>query len=70
MSQQYPSAPPVRRLTRPYDDRVVAGVCAGVARYLNLDPTLVRVLVVLVTVLGFCTPVIAYLAAWVLMPQS
>jgi phage shock protein PspC (stress-responsive transcriptional regulator) len=66
-----PSQPdPVRRLTRPYDDRVLGGVCAGLARYFNLDPTLVRVLTVLVVVLGFFTPVIAYLVAWALMPES
>ena len=70
MSEQYPSSRPVRRLTRPYDDRVIGGVCAGLARYFNLDPTLVRVLTVLVVVLGFFTPVIAYLVAWALMPQS
>jgi phage shock protein PspC (stress-responsive transcriptional regulator) len=70
MSQRPIPPRPVRQLTRPYDDRVVGGVCAGLARYFNLDPTLVRVLTVLVVVLGFFTPVIAYLVAWALMPES
>lgn len=40
-----------RKLTRSRDQRVVAGVCGGVAEYLNMDPTLVRVLFALFTVL-------------------
>jgi phage shock protein PspC (stress-responsive transcriptional regulator) len=66
----YPQPRRERRLVRPYDDRVISGVCAGVARYLNLDPTLVRILTVLLVVVGFFTPVVVYLAAWLLMPEE
>lgn len=68
MTQPY--APPVRRLTRAADDRIVGGVCGGLARYFNVDATLVRVLTVVLVVVGFCTPLLAYLIAWVLMPKA
>ena len=59
-----------RRLVRRTDDRMVAGVCSGVADYLGVDPTIVRLAAVVGTVLGFGTLLIAYLVAWVLMPEA
>jgi phage shock protein C len=58
------------RLVRRSDDRLLAGVCSGLADHLGLDPTLVRLITVLVTVLGFGTVVIAYLVAWVIVPAD
>ena len=69
--QQYASSARVpRRLVRRTDDRMIGGVCAGLADHLGLDPTLVRVLTVVVTVLGFGSVVIAYLVAWVIIPTD
>src|SRR6516225_9889145 len=45
-----------RRLVRPLDNRMLAGVCAGIGRYLDLDPTLVRVLYALMTFFMFIFP--------------
>ncbi|MCE0487073.1 PspC domain-containing protein [Ornithinimicrobium sediminis] len=56
-------------LSRPRHDKVVAGVCAGLARRFGLSPTTVRVL----TVLSLLLPgpqVLAYVVLWVLMPQD
>jgi len=61
---------PVRRLTRSRDDRWLAGVCGGVARYAGIDVNLVRLVVVLGTVLGFGSLLVAYVAAWILMPEE
>lgn len=61
---------PEQRLSRPMDQAKIAGVCAGVARYCALDVTLVRVLWV---VLSLCPPapgLIAYIAAWIIMPKD
>lgn len=57
------------RLTRPMDQKKIAGVCAGLARYLNMDVTLVRILFLAVAI---CTGIgfIAYLVAWILMPKD
>lgn len=57
------------RLVRRSDDRMVAGVCSGMAHYLGVDVTIVRLLVVLGTVLGFGSLIIAYVAAWILLPE-
>jgi phage shock protein PspC (stress-responsive transcriptional regulator) len=72
MTQQ--PLPPVRtqarRLVRSRDDRWLSGVCGGIADYVGVDANLVRLLVVLGTVLGFGSLLVAYLAAWVLMPEE
>jgi phage shock protein PspC (stress-responsive transcriptional regulator) len=54
---------------RSQDDRIVAGVCAGVARHLNIDPILVRIAVVGLTFVGL-SGLILYLAAWFLLPDE
>ncbi|HUS22310.1 MAG TPA: PspC domain-containing protein [Aeromicrobium sp.] len=54
---------------RAQDDRIVAGVCAGVARHLNIDPILVRIAVVGLTFVGL-SGLILYLAAWFLLPDE
>lgn len=65
-----PATRTTRRLVRTRDDRWLGGVCGGMAAYFGVDPNLVRLLVVVGTVLGFGTLIIAYLAAWILMPQE
>ena len=57
-----------RRLTRDPDHRMLGGVCSGLAAYYGWDPTLVRVLFLLVSVPAGPITVVAYLAAWLLMP--
>lgn len=64
----YPAPP--RKLERSSSDRVVAGVCGGVGRYLNVDPTMVRVLTAVLTVLTGGVPVLLYLVALFLMPEE
>ena len=59
-----------RLLTRRSDDRMISGVCSGVADYLGIDVTLVRLLTVVGAIFGFGSLVIAYVVAWVLMPEA
>lgn len=60
-----------RRLYRTTDDKLVAGVCGGLARYLNLDPTLVRVVVGLLTLFSLGFPgVIGYIVLIFVMPEQ
>jgi phage shock protein PspC (stress-responsive transcriptional regulator) len=62
-------AAPRPALSRPVDGRMLAGVAAGLARYLGVDVTIVRVvLVVLAFVGGAGVPL--YLAGWLLMPDE
>ena len=58
-----------KRLTRNADDKLLGGVCSGVADYLGVDVTLVRLLTVVGAVFGLGSLVVAYVVAWVLMPQ-
>ena len=55
-------------LVRSRKGRMVAGICAGIADYSGLDVTLVRVIVAVVSVITGGTGVLAYLAAWMIIP--
>ena len=61
--------PESARLTRDMQRKKIAGVCAGLARYMDVDVVLVRVIWL---ALAFCTGVgfIAYLVAWIIMPKD
>jgi phage shock protein PspC (stress-responsive transcriptional regulator) len=67
-SPYYPPQPP-RRLERSKSNRILGGVCAGVANYLNMDPTLVRVLTVVIS-LFTGVPVILYIIALFVVPEE
>jgi phage shock protein C len=58
-----------RQLCRPASDRMLAGVAAGVARYLDVDVTIVRILFTVLAVLGGAGVPI-YLAGWLLIPEE
>ena len=57
------------RLERSTTNKVVAGVCGGIAEYLQVDPTLVRVFVVGATILSGGLGLLAYVGAVIFMPQ-
>jgi phage shock protein PspC (stress-responsive transcriptional regulator) len=56
-------------LVRPQRGRVIAGVCAGLARRFGMSPTAVRVLF-LVSLLLPGPQILLYLALWVILPQE
>jgi phage shock protein PspC (stress-responsive transcriptional regulator) len=58
-----------RKLVRPRDNRMIAGVCAGLARRFGMSAGLVRLLFVL-SVLLPGPQVIAYIVLWILMPNE
>jgi phage shock protein PspC (stress-responsive transcriptional regulator) len=64
--------PSRRRLTRSRADRKIAGVCGGVAEYLTVDATVVRVLWVVLTIFpgALLLGLAAYVIAWFIMPDS
>jgi phage shock protein PspC (stress-responsive transcriptional regulator) len=64
-----PEPPPQRRLERSRSDRIVAGVCGGIARYFGVDATVVRIVAVGLTLLGGAG-VLLYIAALLLMPEE
>ncbi len=69
--QQVPQPGPVpKRLVRTDDDRWISGVCGGIGRYAGLDANLVRLLMVIAALVSCGTAVIAYVVAWILMPEE
>ena len=58
-----------KRLTRSTTDRRIAGVCGGIARYLNIDPTVVRIIFLISILFGFIG-VWAYLIVWIAAPED
>ena len=58
-----------KRLVRNVQDKKIVGVCAGLADYFDIDPTLVRALWILFTLLGG-SGVLAYIILWVIMPEA
>lgn len=58
-----------KRLYRSKSSRILGGVCGGIGEYLNLDPTLIRLLWILFT-LAFGTGIIAYIIAWLIIPEK
>ena len=65
-----PTVAPYKQLRRPLDDRIVAGVCSGLGRYLGVDPVLIRVSFAVLTVLTWGVAVLAYPIMWFLMPEE
>lgn len=58
-----------KRLTRVENGKMICGVCAGLGKYFNIDPTLVRLGFVILTCFGG-SGVLAYLAAAVIIPKE
>ena len=58
-----------KRLFRSRDERMLGGVCGGLGEYLNTDPTIIRILFVIITLFGFAG-VFLYLAMWLIVPEE
>lgn len=59
-----------KRLTRSTHDRMIAGVCGGIAEYFDVDSTLVRVAFVLLSVLSAAFPgLLVYIIMWLVVPE-
>jgi len=56
-----------KRLQRSRTEKMIGGVCGGLAEYFNIDPTIVRILWVLITLLGGAG-LLLYIILWVIMP--
>jgi phage shock protein C len=58
------------RLTRPHYPRMIAGVCSGFALHYGWDLSLVRIVAVLALFLSAGTVMLAYFAAWIIIPDA
>ena len=58
-----------KKIYRP-NDRVIAGVCGGLAEYLDVDATIVRLVYALFTVTTIFSGAILYIIAWLIVPRK
>ena len=58
-----------KRLYRSRDDRMIAGVCGGLGDYFNIDPTIVR-LILLFLMLWGGGGILVYILAWIVIPEQ
>jgi len=59
----------IKRVYRSKKNKMLAGVCGGIAEYFEVDPVIVRLLLVLLVLMGFAG-IILYLVAWLLIPEN
>lgn len=58
-----------KRLYRSKKDKMLAGVCAGIAEYFDIDPVIVRLIWICAVLFGG-TGVLAYIIAWIIIPEQ
>lgn len=59
-----------KRLYRSIKDRKIAGVCGGIAEYFNIDPTIIRVIAILLLLPGGLPGFIPYIVLWAIVPEN
>ena len=64
------AGPMAQPLCRPIHGRMLAGVAAGIADYLGIDATIVRIVLAVLTVVSGGVGVLLYLAGWLLIPEE
>jgi len=62
--------PDMKKLYLSTTDRKIGGVCGGIGEYFEKDPTLIRILFILVIFFSFGFGVLAYLAMWLIVPKK
>ncbi len=60
----------IKRLYRSRKDKVLGGVCGGIAEYLSVDPVVVRLVVAIVVLISMGMGILAYLIAWIIIPEE
>ena len=58
-----------KRLERSIDNKMIAGVCGGLGEYFDIDPTIVRLIWIGLS-LAFGGGIIAYIIAWIIVPEA
>ncbi|MFH0833005.1 MAG: PspC domain-containing protein [Candidatus Aenigmatarchaeota archaeon] len=59
----------IKRLYRSGKDKILGGVCGGVAEYLNVDPVVIRLLWILLS-LAWGFGILLYIIAWIIVPRN
>ena len=59
-----------KRLCLSSKNKIIAGVCGGIAEYFRVDPTLVRIIFALLTLMTYGGPIVLYIVCWAVMPMG
>lgn len=59
-----------KRLYRSRNDRMISGLCAGLGKYIGLDPTVVRLIFAITAIFLFPMPIIIYLVMMLVVPEE
>ena len=59
-----------KRLYRSRDDRMIAGVCGGLAEYFDVDPVIVRIIFFILLLPGGLPGLLPYLILWIVVPEK
>lgn len=59
-----------RKLYRDYDNKFIAGVCAGLAQYFGVDALWIRLLAIIIVFAGVGSPILVYFILWVIIPKA
>jgi phage shock protein C len=62
--------PKTKRLYRSGKERILGGVCGGLGEYLDMDPTIVRLIWILLTLLSVGLGIVFYIIAWFIIPRN
>ena len=60
----------IKRLVRSKKGRKIAGVCVGIANYLNIDPVAIRVIWIFLLIPGGLPGIIPYILCWIIIPEE
>jgi len=60
----------IKRLYRVKKDRILGGVCGGIADYFNADPSIIRLIWIGLTLLSMGAGIILYIIAWIIIPEK
>ncbi|MBA2653157.1 MAG: PspC domain-containing protein [Tatlockia sp.] len=60
---------PAKRLYRSRKERLIAGVCGGLAEYFDMDPTWVRIIFIILMLIGG-SAILVYLVMWLVVPEE
>ena len=59
-----------KKLYRSRKNRMIAGICGGLGEYLDADPTIIRIIFVILALFGLFPGVLLYLAPWLVIPDA
>jgi phage shock protein C len=60
----------MNKLYRSKKNRIIAGVCGGIGEYFKVDPTLIRLLWLFISIVSAGSGVLAYIIAWIIIPEE